>query len=147
MQNRAGLIRVLIVVGIIALGVLQLRGLAFGPNINGHRFVGVNTSSHSGNGFSFVIFDEPYLELVDSGSHDWVACGYLSEAIRQRIESVTTDRVADGHYELMLSRSGNNYMAYLRSEGRVTYLRGFPDLGGAEPDSDEATVCMPRPEA
>lgn len=131
-----------VVVVFIALIVLEWAGFfAVGPNINGHRFVGVNTSYHSGNGFSFVIFDEPYLELVDSGSHDWVACGYLSEAIRQRIESATTERVVDGHYELMLSRSGNNYIAYLRSEGRVTYLKGFPDFGGAEPDSDEATVC------
>lgn len=145
MQNRAGLIRGLIVVGIIALGVLHLRGLAFGPNINGHRFIGVNTSSHSGNGFSFVIFDEPYLELVSSGSHDWVACECLSEAIRQRVESVTTDWVVDGHYELMLRRSGNNYMAYLRSAGLVIYLKGFADFAGDEPDFEEATVCTARP--
>lgn len=67
-------------------------------------------------------------------------CAKLDKNIWYYLNSVTTWR-ENGPYHVVNRATSNGYLAYIKANDKVIYVRGFPDFGGAGPSEAEKNIC------
>ena len=128
-------------VGIVIFGYSlrwSLYSLTTDVQVEGLRYWSIRPEGKFTNGFSYLIFQDPF--LFGRELKPWQACTGLHPRIAQYLASSSWSEITSP-IEILREEKTDGYKAYLRSGEIIAYVRGFPDYGGDPPAEDEAFIC------
>lgn len=109
--------------------------------VAGRKYIGLFVDGGQTNGFSYLVFNYPYLQLEEDGAASWNGCGRLSHSLEGYLRNFVKGWKTNANYMFVSESNPHGYKAYIRVDERVVFVRGFPDFGGSPPDEQEKKIC------
>lgn len=109
--------------------------------VGGRKYIGLFVDGNETNGFSYLSFSYPYMQLADEDAASWSECNHLNESLVVYLRNYVDKWKPQKSYTYITETDSHWYKAYIGSGDMVIYVHGFSDLGGAPPSEGEKKIC------
>jgi hypothetical protein len=133
--------KILIALFVILSGyALYLTYQVVSTDVSGARYGSFFIYGGSTNGWSYRVYSQPYLLVSNGREADWIICSVLDDTLADYLRSVA-GWSGKAPFKVISEAGTKWYKAFIESNGRLIYVRGFPDYSGSIPSEDEKRIC------
>jgi len=135
------LIPIILLLTLVYISRFSILSLVLDTEVKGWKYIGLDVDRGSTNGLEYYVFNGYYTELKSGDKSDWKPCSKLDKFLESYIRSFIKIEDSQEAYSYISESNPYGYSVYIRINGRVVFVRGFADFGGAFPSDDEKAIC------